>query len=209
MFEETFITRSEQIDGIGDWLWIGTDTGGWSGPANEWKEFKIFWLQHVEIRRVCLQAGGNQGLYPRLLSEHFDKVITFEPDPLNFHCLVHNCSKSNIIKMNAALGDEACFCKVNRTSMNNVGMHTVEKATDGTVSMMTVDSLNLDVCDFMQLDVEGYEENILKGAIKTIEKCKPVISMENGDSQSLKNILEPFGYKHIGRKHSDDLWKCS
>ena len=65
-------------------------------------------LKHIPVnrRRDVVCAGGNQGLYPRLLSEIFENVYTFEPDPLSFHCLAANCQKSNIVKIQAALGRE-------------------------------------------------------------------------------------------------------
>ena len=43
--------------------------------------------------------------------------------------------------------------------------------------MMTIDSLNLNP-DLIQLDVEGFEENALKGAFDTIMRSRPIIIIE-------------------------------
>ena len=43
-------------------------------------------------RKLIIQAGGNAGLYPKLYSTMFEKVITFEPDHRWFVCLINNCS---------------------------------------------------------------------------------------------------------------------
>jgi FkbM family methyltransferase len=38
------------------------------------------------------------------MAEQFEKVITFEPDALNYKCLKMNCTEKNIEAFNAALG---------------------------------------------------------------------------------------------------------
>jgi FkbM family methyltransferase len=47
-----------------------------------------------------------------------------------------------------------------------------------TVNLITIDLLNLDKLDFIKLDVEGYEIKIIEGAINTIRKYKPIITLE-------------------------------
>lgn len=61
----------------------------------------------------------------------------------------------------------------------------------------------------IQLDVEGYEKNVLMGAIETINKHKPIIILEEWpDSVLLKdewfneNILS-LGYKNCGNIHEN------
>jgi FkbM family methyltransferase len=44
--------------------------------------------------------------------------------------------------------------------------------------MITIDSLELDGCNFIKIDVEGFEYAVILGAIKTIIKYKPVIYYE-------------------------------
>jgi len=55
------------------------------------------WIEHNEVldkysvhNGSVLIAGGNAGLYPFLHSLRFKKVYTFEPELLNFLCLVEN-----------------------------------------------------------------------------------------------------------------------
>jgi FkbM family methyltransferase len=138
----------------------------------------------------------------------FKHVYTFEPDPLNFHCLVNNCQKDNITKINAALGDRHAMVKVDRNSMNNVGTHTIssdpEKST-GLVPQLMIDDLELDNCDLIMLDVEGFEYRVLKGAVKTIEKFKPVIFAENF-ADGIHNTLSYFGYTHMGTSGADHIY---
>lgn len=45
--------------------------------------------------------------------------------------------------------------------------------------MITIDSLGLDGCDLIKIDVEGFEYAVILGAIKTIMRYKPVIYYEH------------------------------
>ncbi len=44
--------------------------------------------------------------------------------------------------------------------------------------MMTIDALDLPVCDLIYLDLEGYELFALRGAADTLERCRPVVAVE-------------------------------
>lgn len=47
-----------------------------------------------------------------------------------------------------------------------------------TVPLRTLDSYKFDDVDFIKIDVEGLEHDVLKGARRTIAKCKPMIVVE-------------------------------
>jgi len=67
---------------------------------------------------------------------------------------------------------------------------------------LVVDELGLDRVDFVRMDVEGYELHIFKGMQKTIEKFRPVISIElhkrqlgiEGTREFFK-MMKKFGYE--------------
>lgn len=207
-YNELVYSRNEAVAGVGPWVWIQTDVGAWDGPKDDWE------CSHAETIRnlvtdwsVCVQAGGNQGMYPRLLSDMFTHVYTFEPDPLNFHCLVGNCQKDTIYKMQAALGSEVGLARVNRSGMNNTGCHTVSTDGECFVPMLTIDSLNLKSCGLFQLDLERYEIHALKGAVETIKRCKPVIQCECGNDEIL-GFLSQFGYEQVAVSRADTFYKA-
>lgn len=200
------INRVATVDTVEQvWVWPAEDTVAWTNPIRDWVgTHKDKWLSTVKNRQVAVQAGGNCGLYPRLLSEHFETVYTFEPDPLNFHCLVNNCQRDNIVKINAAVGKANELIHVLRHDPRNAGMHTV--AAGGIYPTFTIDSLALEACDFIQLDVEGYEVNALLGALGTIKKFQPVISVEMGRGESPDPMLRSLGYVFVARSEDDNLY---
>jgi len=132
--------------------------------------------QYVPNKRVVVQAGGNVGFYVKQYAELFETVYTFEPEPILFHCLNLNIVSENVHKFQACLGDNNDFLSVGRY-LSDVGSTHVTGG--GNIPTYKIDDLKLEICDVIQLDVEGYEYNILKGAIDTIKRCKPIIVIED------------------------------
>ena len=189
--------------------WQKTDTGAWGlwnsdGPIQELYVYGARWvaLNAEDNRRVCIQAGANQGMYPKFYSNFFEKVYTFEPDPDNYKCVEKNCgSVDNIVIQRAALGTGGPPLHLIKADNRNTGMHrTFNSEMNGSfeVPQISIDSLELDNVDLIHLDIEQFEETALRGAIDTIERCKPVIISE---APGLSQLLVPLGYECKGRLH--------
>ena len=186
--------RNFTVDGVEQWMWQKGDIHGWEGIINDWNNsHKKAYLEKIKKFNVCIQAGGFCGMYPRLLSNHFKSVYTFEPCNINFHCLVNNCQKNNIYKFHAALGKQSGFIEIDRWGLDNFGMHCVKNNVQGCIPTLTIDSFGFEECDFIQLDVEGYEFEALIGATATIIKYHPVISVER-NTLEIEGFLYKFGY---------------
>lgn len=208
MYDELCKYRDESVDGLQGWLWIATDNDAWSGPKTDWEDHHSKkWFSHVKSWDYCVQGGGCQGVYPRLLSERFGIVITYEPDPLNFHCLVNNCQRDNIIKLNAAMGDKHGLVSVIRSGMTNTGMHRVGNVdgSKGHIPMIPIDDLMLPSCGLIAFDLEGYEIYALKGALRTIESFLPVITAETV-SDEFRTVVTSYGYKQVAQSVSDTVF---
>ncbi len=156
--------------------------------------------------RAIIQAGGHCGVYPMLFTNYFKMVFTFEPNTLNFHCLVDNCQGENIIKMNLALGKEPGRVRSVVVNPINTGMNRVVDAGDDEyyVPIIPLDALGLTDIDMIELDLEELEYDALIGARQTIERNKPVLMIENATDQ-IKEYLSELGYsewKKINRLDS-------
>ncbi len=58
-----------------------------------------------------------------------------------------------------------------------------------TIDARTLDSFGFDDVDFIKIDVEGHERNVLAGASETIRRCRPTLLVEIEQRHS----DEPFG----------------
>lgn len=196
----------DAIDGIDGWLWPEKDLELFAGIACDWmyshNKHYFDWIQKYE---VCIQAGGACGMYPKLLAQRFKTVYTFEPYHENFYFLTKNCSDDNIIKINAALGSEVGFVSMEKEDKSNQGQFEVSKTKPGIVPVMKIDNFNFPVVDFIQLDVEGYDLEAIKGGIKTIKRCKPTISIEIplAFPDNLFYTMHELGYVVMAKSMSD------
>jgi len=164
--------------------------------------------------RVVVQAGGNCGMQVVKFADYFETVYTFEPDPVNFHCLVNNLPYNNVIKMQCCLGDDHRMVSMT-TLPNEIGGFYVNP-NYGTTPTLRVDDLALSHCDFIQLDVEGYQLFALMGAKETIKKFKPVISIEfdwafryNVNVSDIKSFLANLGYEKVDTYTTDHIYTYS
>jgi Methyltransferase FkbM domain len=65
------------------------------------------------------------------------------------------------------------------------------------VQMYSIDHYNLSDVSLIKIDVEGYEQQVLEGAIETIVRCKPALYVENDRedrSDALCSFIESIGY---------------
>lgn len=171
-------------------------------------------VARLNARRVCVQAGGHIGIYPRILADAFERVYTFEPEWRNFACLAINTMLPNVFAARAAVGCNHVGADL-LIHGKNTGAHQISKTGPGPIPMMLIDDLPLDLCDAIFLDLEGYEIPAIKGAWRTVEKYHPLLIVEENkhgnhrgyDYGDIERLLEPLKYKRIDRVGEDlVLW---
>ena len=174
---------------------------------NEWPAINNMIKTHVIDYSMCIQAGGHHGLYPKYLAVMFNTVLTFEPDPTNYNILKTACIEHNIIYYNYALSAYAHTVDINKWDQGNSGQKWIVKGT--TIKAITIDSLNLNSCGLIQLDIERHELFAIMGAIKTIEEYHPVIILEGPETtnNACNIILDQLGYEFVGRAGFDSIFK--
>lgn len=195
-----------------EWRWPEKDTQLMrviSSHEDMWRAFN-----YTSGMREVVQAGGACGVFPYYLAQNFDAVYTFEPDRINFDCLVENTRGLDLIfPFNAAVGDtrdkQALWSLPHEEE--NAGATQIKPG--GHIPTMMIDDLNLQYCDLICLDLEGYELHALYGAISTIYRCSPVIMLESKgldercygiEKGNAEKMLEHFyGYKVVEKVHND------
>jgi len=196
------------------------DTWFWRSDDTNFKTFKVLSSEtellekvkpFLKSNKVVVQAGGNCGMQVVKFAEFFKTVYTFEPDPVNFYCLVNNLPYDNVIKFQCCLGESHKMISMNPLKDEIGGFYVNENK--GNIPTLRVDDLNLSSCDFIQLDVEGYQLFALNGAINTIKKFKPVISIEldwveryNFSHRDIINFLTNLGYEKVDSYTSDHIY---
>jgi hypothetical protein len=65
-----------------------------------------------------------------------------------------------------------------------------------TINQISIDSLNLPRLDFLKIDVEGMELEVLNGARETVDKCRPLMWIEwiKSDRGMLEDFLTTRDY---------------
>ena len=219
MENRNIILKEDVIDGISPWYWDARDTHGWNAILEDWNNgLKDNIINNVLIKGTVVQAGGMLGMYPRLLAEIFDNVITFEPNYANYEILLLNCKdKSNIISNNFGLSDTVGQLPMISLAEDNLGMKLIPndvipvngyENTLEQITVITIDSLKLDNCDLLLLDIERHEFQALCGAVETINKFKPTIIIENNeeDRPKIMNLLRSLGYLAVNYFNNDVVY---
>lgn len=148
---------------------------------------------------LCLDIGANFGVMGQALESAGFEVVSFEPQPDVFNIL-----KKNVVGPchNVGLGDIAgtfSMPKILYGAKANYGGQSIGFRSDlGSipVSVVTLDSLGLDV-GFMKIDVEGFEERVLRGGVDTIKRCRPIMYIEDDRVErrdSLRKYIVSLGY---------------
>jgi FkbM family methyltransferase len=186
-------------------------------------------LQKLQIFNI-LDIGAHRGETIKILLSAFNpsKIICFEPQQDNYHYLKNNFSENPKIELkNFALGDkiETKTLNVNADPGTSSLMQFNEKSKylklksfllgkknykdlilrKEEIDVYPLDSINFDFknIDMIKIDVEGYEEKVLKGAEKTFVKNNiKIILIEFHLSKMFKeynynnliNLLEKNGY---------------
>jgi FkbM family methyltransferase len=141
--------------------------------------------QLLKPGHVALEVGANIGAHTLLLAQLVGPtgtVLAFEPQRIVFRTLYANMalfSITNVRCVHAALGKASgqitvpCLdhCQDNNFGGVNLSRHAVGES----VPVMTIDGLDVQKCDLLKVDVEGMEQEVLEGAVRTTTALSPAL----------------------------------
>jgi FkbM family methyltransferase len=155
------------------------------GPESIWGLSGLKWLSQEAIKRlkngVFLDIGAYNGDSAFALMNKFSpkKVYAFEADNLNYLALNNNINSlhlKNIVPVNLAIGDKnkEVNIEINGTSskISNKGSKVLMTTIDD-----YIDKNKIEVVDLIKIDIEGFEQKALEGALETIKKFKPILAI--------------------------------
>lgn len=144
--------------------------------------------QVVKPGDTVVEAGANIGSHTVHLAQlvgDTGEVWAFEPQRLVFQLLAGNMALNSLTNVHCeqkCLSDTPGTVQVpvwNATQVHNWGgMSLIDTTAGEPVPAIALDSLPLKRLDFLKIDVEGMELNVLKGAQRLIAKFHPVIYTE-------------------------------
>jgi FkbM family methyltransferase len=136
-----------------------------------------------------VDVGANVGNHTVAMARSMDHVFSLEPDPDNFAALLHNLAEGQILNVSpiaVAAGDEdklVSFVAAGGQSRRSGTQSVFNPANHKTflVVQQRLDSLLLQLkrVDFIKIDVEGMEAEVLAGARQAIAFFRPDVLVEN------------------------------
>jgi FkbM family methyltransferase len=145
--------------------------------------------QLVTRDKIAIDIGANKGVYAHALSALCLEVRAFEPHPKMFAVLNHGLPP-NVRTHRIALSDadgtaELVIPSYNKAGFSNQGasLDATKKSAPFGYASVAVDTRRLDSfrftnIGFIKIDVEGFEAAVVRGALDTIRREKPVLMIE-------------------------------
>jgi FkbM family methyltransferase len=177
------------------------------------------------VIHIGAHFGEENGVYNQLKIKN---RIYFEPNSKNFGVLKQNLGdKYNLIQK--ALGNEnkkmTMFVETANSGQSNSllkpSLHLyqyphIQFTETEDVDMVRIDDIGLDLLgfNFINIDVQGYELEVFKGAENTLKNIDYIMSEINRDEvyencariEELINFLSPYGFKLVETDWAGNSW---
>lgn len=178
-------------------------------------EMQDIFLRYIKPGQVIYDLGAHQGFLSAVagkITGDTGKVYSFEPFPYNYNFLsenVHLNKLRNVKAFQAAVSDKAGKLAFSN-SIHDTANTYLKQSPEFKDNLLEVRAVSLDELieskeieppDFIKIDVEGAELDVLQGAQKLFSSHSPVVYLETHnvhnagvDEQCLK-WLESQGYQ--------------
>ena len=181
----------------------------------------MVWLGLEEDRDLCVarrllrpgstfvDCGANIGLWSLIASPvvgEMGRVIAFEPNPATSDKLAENVSANsldNITVVRAAVGARSGIASLRCESSHNISALCDQTTAETiTVPVVTLDEYIGDQpVHAIKIDVEGYELDVLRGAIRLIERQGIWLCIEfNTIASKASRLADWEVHRHLSRQ---------
>lgn len=166
--------------------------------------------KYLNEESIVFDAGANIGNHTLYWAKKtgVKKVYAFEPVDKTFDILEKNISLNNLENTNkviinhVGLGKFIGKASVVNYDLDNIGATQIKMDTNGNLNVITLDgyvknNFTEDRIDFLKIDVEGFEYDLLLGAKDVLVKYSPIILVESfkNEFERVNKLLESYGYK--------------
>jgi len=152
---------------------------------------------------VVIDVGANLGFTVMLFAKHVGpggQIYAFEPSPLTYAKLLEVLGKNqlhNVQCFNLGCGtvrkEETLLVPASsgNATIRRSGLHQAEPCREMNIQIDTLDNVILPLArkiDLLKIDTEGFEDQVLAGAVELVARYRPVVylelSQEYGDSSA-------------------------
>jgi FkbM family methyltransferase len=169
-------------------------------------EPEIYILRGMKFDQ-CLDVGAHVGTYSVLLSRNCTRVYAFEPAPHTFEILA-SLNIKNVIAYNLALGGENGEVEISLPVVRGEVDHALatlrplaareyERVEKHKIKVAKFDDLESKIdfkrIDFVKIDVEGFESEVMRGMSRFFEFSRPDFLIEIEQRHNPK-YLDVFHY---------------
>jgi FkbM family methyltransferase len=157
-----------------------------AAEARSQTEWELRLLAEVPRGALAIDVGAHVGVLSLFMSKRYTQVVALEPNPLCVNRL-RRTMPDNVFVIAAAAGDRggAAKLRVPRHSGRAVAaLGSLVARTDNDADVQThrvvklrLDDVVSDPVDFLKIDVEGFEPEVLAGA-QRILSGRPVVMIE-------------------------------
>lgn len=171
-------------------------------------------------RRHYVDCGAHVGLWAMFLCKEFAKTTAFEPVPDHLAIFPHNVPPDHSVELiGCALGAHEGIVTL-ETAADETGSCHIAVGEGGdarrgkgpvlswkNIQMRTLDSFELQDVDFIKIDVEGSEHEVVKGMEDTCLRCSPMVLVEQKGNDEIggygvargeaHRILHSWGYRDL------------
>lgn len=161
------------------------------------QRYRYYVFNNIPRRRTMIDVGANIGIFARPSAAVFERVICFEPVAKNFEVLTQNLQGLDNVELHqVGLSDQdqrVWFELETLKCGHSVQVPEIRSNPSFEYyqcDLVTLDSYKFDQVDWIKVDVEGFEMQVLEGARDTIRLNRPWLLLErNGQEQTHKEWL--------------------
>lgn len=165
----------------------------------------------------AIDVGANAGFYTYALSRRFKRVYAFEiNEGITGPIAQYNPGNIELIHCGLSSSDGTArfyipvtggIAQAGWASLYRDNLPGAEKLIERDVRVAPLDDFKISGVDFIKIDVEGHEIEVLKGAAATIEASRPIVLIEL-KKQHVKTVNDWFrnlDYKHCRLEDFNDV----
>ena len=158
--------------------------------------------------KISVDIGANRGVYAYHMKKHSKKCWAFEPNPELSRILMQSLG-TNVVIESIALSDKNETVQLRIPTISDYSgtieeentLKGFKQITTVNVQVKKLDEYDFESVGFIKVDVEGHEENVLRGARNLLLRDRPSLLIEAEERhkpKAVKNIikfLSELGYQ--------------